>query len=124
MREDPHRIPHYCVLLVQISMLRTTFKMSGPTLISATIDALVHGLWPIRGRYQTAENGLVYGHSTPRSDPAYITSLRRQAYENGLNTGSLLFFAPAVSQAAACDGTRITTTTTSQETARGTLPTF
>ena len=25
--------------------------------------------------------------STPRSEPAYITTLRRQAYENGLNAG-------------------------------------
>ena len=60
--------------------------------------------------------------STPRSEPAYITSLTRQAYENGLNAGSLLFLAPAVSQAAACDGTRITTT--GQKTAPGTLPIF
>ena len=62
--------------------------------------------------------------STPRREPAYITSLRRQAYENGLNAGCLLFLAPAVSQAAACDGTRITTTSTGQETEPGTLPIF
>ena len=60
--------------------------------------------------------------STPRIEPAYITSLRRQADENGLIAGSLPFFAPTVSQAAACDGTRITTTSTGQETAPGTLP--
>ena len=62
--------------------------------------------------------------STPKSEPAYITALRREAYSNGLNAGSLLFLAPAVSQAAACDGTRITTTTQGQETASGTLPIF
>ena len=61
--------------------------------------------------------------STPSSQPAYITALRREAYENGLNAGSLLFLAPAVSQAAACDGTRITTTAEGQEIAAGTLPT-
>ena len=61
---------------------------------------------------------------TPSSEPAYITALRREAYENGLNAGSLLFLAPAVSQAAACDGTRITTTAEGQEIATGTLPTY
>ena len=30
--------------------------------------------------------------STPRSEPAYITTVRRQAYENGLNAGILLFW--------------------------------
>ena len=60
--------------------------------------------------------------STPRSEPVYITALRREANSNGLNAGSSLFLAPAVSQAAACDGTRITTTTQGQETASGTLP--
>ena len=59
--------------------------------------------------------------STPRSEPAYITALRREAYSNWLNAGSLLFLAPAVSQAAACDGTRITTTAYGQETTSGTL---
>ena len=62
--------------------------------------------------------------STPRSEPAYITALRKEAYINGLNAGSLLFIAPAVSQAAACDGTRITTTAVGQDVAPGTLPTF
>ena len=62
--------------------------------------------------------------STPKSEPAYITALRRKAYSNGLNAGSLLFLAPSVSQAAACDGTRITTTTQGQETASGTLPIY
>ena len=42
--------------------------------------------------------------STPRGEPEVITKLRREAYINGLNAGSLLFIAPAVSQAAACDG--------------------
>ena len=32
--------------------------------------------------------------STPRSEPAYITTVRRQAYENGLNAGILLFWRP------------------------------
>ena len=48
--------------------------------------------------------------STPWSEPAYISALRKEAYTNGLNAGSLLFIATAVSQAAACDGTKITTT--------------
>ena len=62
--------------------------------------------------------------STPSSEPAYNTALRREAYENGLNAGSLLFLTPAVSQAAACDGTRITTTAEGQEIAAGTLPIY
>ena len=62
--------------------------------------------------------------TTPSSEPAYITALRREAYENGLNAGSLLFLTPAVSQAAACDGTRNTTTAEGQETAVGTLPIY
>ena len=62
--------------------------------------------------------------STPSSEPAYITALRREAYENGLNAGSLHFLTPAVSQAAACDGTRITTTAEGQEIAAGTLPIY
>ena len=59
--------------------------------------------------------------STARSEPAYITALRREAYINGLNAGSLLFIAPAVSQAAACDGTKLTTTAVGQEAVPGTL---
>ena len=62
--------------------------------------------------------------STTQSEPAYITNLRREAYSNSLNAMSLLFLAPAVSQAAACDGTKITTTSFGQEIAPGTLPTF
>ena len=61
--------------------------------------------------------------STPKSKPAYNTALRREAYSNGLNAGSLLFLTPAVSQAAACDGTKIRTTAEGQEIAVGTLPT-
>ena len=39
--------------------------------------------------------------STPRGEqPEFITKLRREAYINGLKAGSLLFTAPAVSQAA------------------------
>ena len=62
--------------------------------------------------------------STPRGEPAYNTNFRREAYLNGLNAGSLLLLAPAVPQAAACDGTRITITTTGQEAVPGTLPIF
>ena len=62
--------------------------------------------------------------STPRSEPAYITALSREAYSNGLNAGSSLFLALAVSQAAAGDGTKITTTSVGQETATGTLPIY
>ena len=62
--------------------------------------------------------------STPKSEPAYITALRKKAYINGFNAGSLLFIAPAVSQAAACDGTRITTTAVGQDVAPGTLPIY
>ena len=62
--------------------------------------------------------------STPRSEPAYITAHRKEAYINGLNAGSLLFIAPAVSQAAACDGTRISTTAVGQDVAPGTLPIY
>ena len=62
--------------------------------------------------------------SKPRGEPDYITRIRREAYENGLNAGSFLFITPAVSQAAACDGTLITTSAASQEIIPGTLPTF
>ena len=62
--------------------------------------------------------------SKPRGEPDYITRIRREAYENGLNAGSFLFITPAVSQAAAGDGTLITTSATSQEIMPGTLPTF
>ena len=62
--------------------------------------------------------------STPRDEPEFTTKLRREAYENGLNAGSFLFLTPAVSQAAACDGSMITTTSNDQEVVPGTLPTF
>ena len=62
--------------------------------------------------------------SKPRGEPDYTTRIRREAYENGLNAGSFLFITPAVSQAAACDGTLITTSAGSQEIIPGTLPTF
>ena len=62
--------------------------------------------------------------SKPRGEPDYIKRIRREAYENGLNAGSFLFITPAVSQAAACDGTLITTSAASQEIIPGTLPTF
>ena len=47
--------------------------------------------------------------STPRGEPAYVTAMRKEANLNGLNAGLFLFIPPAVSQAAACNGT-ITTT--------------
>ena len=59
--------------------------------------------------------------STPRNEPAYVTSMRQLAYSNGLTAGRVLFLAPVVSQAAACDGTTITTTSFGQEIAKGTL---
>ena len=62
--------------------------------------------------------------SRPRGEPEYTTKIKREAYENGLNAGAFLFITPAVSQAAACDGTLITTTATDQGTVPGTLPTF
>ena len=62
--------------------------------------------------------------SKPRGKPEYITRIRREAYENGLNAGSFHFITPAVSHAAACDGTTITTSATGQEIMPGTLPTF
>ena len=62
--------------------------------------------------------------SKPRGEPEYITKIRREAYENGLNAGAFLFITPAVSQAAACDGTLITTSAENQEIVPGTLSTF
>ena len=62
--------------------------------------------------------------SKPRGEHEYITRIRREAYENGLNAGAFLFITLAVSQAAACDGTLITTTATNQEMVSGNLPTF
>ena len=60
--------------------------------------------------------------SKPRGEPEYITKIRREAYENGLN--AFLFITPAVLQAAACESTLITTTATNQGTVPGILPTF
>ena len=62
--------------------------------------------------------------STPQSKPAYISALRKEVCTNGLNAGCLLCIAPAVSQAAACDGTKITTTASGQDVAPGTLPIY
>ena len=62
--------------------------------------------------------------STPRDEPEQITRLKREAFENELNTVCFLFITPAVSQAAACDGTAITTTARDQEIIPGTLSTF
>ena len=77
-----------------------------------------------RGQIKAEKEKWYIQRSTPSSEPAYITALRGDAYENGLDAGSLLFLTPAVSQAAACDGTRITTTAEGQETAAGTLPIY
>ena len=62
--------------------------------------------------------------STSRGEPEYTPELRREVYTKGLNAGSFLLIAPAVSQAAACDGTTITTSTVRQQAATGTLPTY
>ena len=62
--------------------------------------------------------------STPRGEPASVTAMRKEAYLNGLNAGLFLFIPPAVSQAAACNGTIITTSAVGQNIAPGTLPTF
>ena len=62
--------------------------------------------------------------STPSDEPKEITDLRREAYLNGLNAGALLFLTPAVSQAAACDGNKYTTTASGQETVPGSLPIY
>ena len=62
--------------------------------------------------------------STPRDKPGYITKLRKEAYENGLNAGCFLFITPAVSQAAACDGTTVTISANGQEFEPGTLPIY
>ena len=62
--------------------------------------------------------------STPRGEPEFITKLRREAYINGLNAGSLFYNAPAVSQAAACDGNNYTTVASEQDITPGTLPIF
>ena len=63
--------------------------------------------------------------STPRNEPDQVTKLRREAYENGRNAGVFPLLTPAVSQAAACDGTRITTTAADdQEIAPGTVPIY
>ena len=62
--------------------------------------------------------------SLPRGEPAYVTAMRKEVYLNGLNAGSFLFIPPAVSQAAACNGTTITISADGQNIAPGTLPTF
>ena len=45
--------------------------------------------------------------STPSGEPKENTDLRREAYLNVLNAGTLLFLISALSQAAACDGNKI-----------------
>ena len=62
--------------------------------------------------------------STPQSEPDHVTRLRREACENGLNAGCFLFITTAVSPAADCDGTTVTTSAVGQEFVPGTLPTY
>ena len=62
--------------------------------------------------------------SPPRGEPAYVTAMKEEASLNGLIPGSFLFIPPAVSQAATCNGTIITTSEDRQNVATGTIPTF
>ena len=62
--------------------------------------------------------------SAPSHEHKYVTKLRREEYVTGFNAGSFLFLPPAVSQASACDGIRITISAVGQEAARGTLPIY
>ena len=80
----------------------------------------MYGLWSVCRSDQKRKSGLVY----PRNEPENTTRLRREAFENGLNANSFLFLAPAVAQAAACDGSMITATARGQDIAPGTLPTY
>ena len=61
---------------------------------------------------------------TPRNEPEQVMRLKKEAYENGLNAGSFLFLATAVSQAATCSSTTVTTTADGQEIMPRTLQTF
>ena len=51
-------------------------------------------------------------------------TLEGRANLNGLKAGTLLFTTPAVSQAAACDGIKYTTSADNQEKMPGALPFF
>ena len=62
--------------------------------------------------------------STPRGEPAYVTALRKEAFSTGLNAGSFIIIPHAVSQAATCNGTIITTSADGHDVATGTIPTF
>ena len=53
--------------------------------------------------------------STPSDEPEQVTMFRREAYQNGLGTGSFFFLAPATSQVAACNGATVATTAVGQE---------
>ena len=59
--------------------------------------------------------------STPANEPETDSNLKREAYLNGLNAGALLFITPAVSQAAACDGTKYTMSADNHEIVPGTI---
>ena len=61
---------------------------------------------------------------TPPYEPKGIKDLRRGAYPNGSNAGTLLFVTPSVSQAVACDCINYTTTANDQEIVPGTLPIY
>ena len=65
-----------------------------------------------------------YIRSTPRDESTYVTKLRKEAFLNGHNVESFFFIPSAVSQAAAYDGSTITTTANGQDIATGTLPLF
>ena len=84
----------------------------------------MHALRPLSGLNQDEKMKWYMQRSTPRDEPGYITRLRKEAYENGLNAGCFLFITPAVSQAAACDGTTVTTSENGQEFVPGTLPIY
>ena len=62
--------------------------------------------------------------STPKAKPEFITGMKKEAYMNSLNAGSFLFSPSAVLQAAACDGTKYTTSAEGEDIAPGTLPNF
>ena len=63
------------------------------------------------------ESRLVYGEIYPQRRALVIHQIKA-----GWAKHRLIFLAPAVSQAAACDETMITTATTGQKIAPGTLP--
>ena len=85
----------------------------------------LYGLWSLCGRNQEGKGGVVYAtvHPAKRARTCDKTQ-KGSVNENDLNAGYFLFIKPAVSQAAACDGTTVTTSAKSQEFVPGTLPTY